>query len=825
MRMLFKLGLGLLVVIVVGLAFLVGGLLFFVEPNDYRDEIAQAVEEQTGRQLNIDGDLSLNLVPCCAISLGRTTLSNPPGFEAPHFASVDSARLGLQLWPLITRRELRIAELKLEGLDVEILRLADGAENWRLMGSDEQDEESGRGPDDTKDDNEDFQALAIEEIDIVNANVTLRDEIDKLDYRLENFNLKTGDLEPGKQFNLETSFGLVDRIADSRADVQFTADAMLDPELVGLRLEDLSGDIALVSAEWGDVDLGVKAPNLSVDFSDEILTQGENLSFTLSGKNGPLGEGGQLDADVEVLALNLSAAEPLEVTATSPKFNIQASGGDLPAGKSTGQGDLHSLSYAADTGAISLDALNAKASVAGAPLDLLGGGRWEAGKSKIAGSFKLGQVSPRDLLTAFGESPPETSDAAVLKKFSGSGNWQLGDDRIDLSNLQLGLDDTKVSGSLSAINLAKPKLRFDLDADQVDLDRYLAPDKASGDSQGDEAKPAGTVTKGDDYSALRDLNLNGDIKVSALQVAGTQLQDFAAQVSAKDGVILFEPATANLYGGNYRGGVTINLSGDKPRVKLNQSLAAVQANGLLMDFAELDQLTGLMAAQIQASGTGLDQDELLPTLKGNLSIDLADGVYKGMDIWQEIRVARARIRRKPLPAATGPNETAIKALKIDGRLQGGNLRSENIFAEIPFLRLSGRGDLDVVNQTLDYRLDAKVFEIPTFADGETYDDLLGLRIPLTIGGTLESPKIGVDLADLAKNLAVEKAKRRLLDRLGLGRKESEPEAAPQPEEGSQASPEEAPAPATPAEPEPEPEPEEESSRDMIKRGIRDLLGG
>ncbi len=823
MKMLFKLGLGLLVVIVVGLALLVGGLLFFVEPNDYRDEIAQAVEDQTGRQLTIDGDLSLNVVPCCAISLGRTTLSNPPGFETPNFASVDSARLGLQLWPLITRRELRIAELKLEGLDVEIVRLADGSENWRLIGDDENDPESGRGPDDTKDANEDFQALAIEEIDIVNANVTLRDELDKLDYRIENFNLQTGDLEPGEQFDLETSFGLVDRIADSRADVQLTADALLDPELVGLRLEALSGKVGLLSAEWGDVDLDISAPKLSVAFNESVLTEGENLSFTLSSKNGPLGLGGQLDADIEVPALTLSAAEAMQITATSPKFNVQASGGDLPAGQSTGQGTLNSLNYTVDTGAVSLSALKAKASIAGAPVDLLGSGRWEAGKTGIAGSFKLGQVSPRDLFAAFGEAPPETADAQVLKKFSGTGDWQLGDDRIDLSKLQLSLDDTAISGSLAASHFAQLKLNFDLAADQLDLDRYLAPDEPGGNAQS-EAKTAGTnTTQGNDFGALRDIKVNGQVKVNALQVAGTQLQDFAAQVKAQDGVFVFEPATANLYGGNYRGGVTINLTGDKPRVKLDQSLAAVQSNGLLMDFAELDQITGLMAARIQASGTGLDQDELLPTLKGDLSIDLADGVYKGMDIWQEIRVARARIRRKPLPAATGPNETAIKALKIAGRLQDGNLRSDNIFAEIPFLRLNGRGNLDVVKQTLDYRLEAKVFEIPTFADGETYDDLLGLRIPLTIRGTLESPMIGVDLADLAKNLAVEKAKQRLLDRLGLGREDAEPEAPSQPAEETQTQPEATPAPDAPAEV--APEAEEESPRDIIKRGIRDLLGG
>jgi AsmA protein len=133
-------------------------------------------------------------------------------------------------------------------------------------------------------------------------------------------------------------------------------------------------------------------------------------------------------------------------------------------------------------------------------------------------------------------------------------------------------------------------------------------------------------------------------------------------------------------------------------------------------------------------------------------------------------------------------------------------------AEIPFLRLTGDGSVDVLAQELDYRFKANVFETPTFADGESYDDLTGLTIPVTISGAADDPKIGVDIAALATNVAVQKATDKLFDRLGLGKKEPAPEAGEGGDTSQQAVPD--------AE---QQEQEPEDARDALRRGLGDLL--
>ena len=126
---------GLLAALAVALAIAVF-LLF--DPKDYQPLLEKSVQQSTGRKLTLAGDLGLKLFPCCSVTLGRAALGNPPGFPAGEFASVNAAALSLKIWPLITRREVEIGKVRLDGLNANLMVRADGAANWQF--------ESGTNP-------------------------------------------------------------------------------------------------------------------------------------------------------------------------------------------------------------------------------------------------------------------------------------------------------------------------------------------------------------------------------------------------------------------------------------------------------------------------------------------------------------------------------------------------------------------------------------------------------------------------------------------------------------------------------------------------------
>ena len=94
---------------IVGLAVLASVALFlFFDPNDLRDDISVQVKEVTGRDLVIEGDLSLSVFPWIAVNIGRTRLGNAEGFGDEPFLSFEEARLSVRLMPLLFARTIAI---------------------------------------------------------------------------------------------------------------------------------------------------------------------------------------------------------------------------------------------------------------------------------------------------------------------------------------------------------------------------------------------------------------------------------------------------------------------------------------------------------------------------------------------------------------------------------------------------------------------------------------------------------------------------------------------------------------------------------------------
>jgi AsmA protein len=772
-KTLFKLIIGL---VGLSIALTLGAIIFvllFVDPNDYRDEIEAAVTDQTGRELAIKGDLSLALLPCCGIQLGETSLSNPPGFPDTGFARVDSVRLGLELLPLLTDRRLVIGEVSLQGLDVALLRRANGKDNWTFESSDTSSTDPA-----TSDDPSSATAppeLTVESIDIADARLSFRDQLDGSDYLLADLNLSTGAIQPGQPFDVKLSGRFEDGQLGVAAVTTLSSQAQLDTSTQVVSLQNTRADIELTGAPAEGDQAGIELTLAEVIHNLDSGTgrlQGLSAQLALAGPSVP-------DPGLEV-GLQMDAA-----------------------------------SFNANSGTAALEPFTADVQLGAATLAISGSGAIAEAGPSLRGDFRLPAVSPRKLLDQLGEPALETTDPDVLENLEGAGQWSFEPDAVKLAELVMSLDDTRIEGELAVTKLAAPRLRVQLAMDQMDVDRYLAP--ADEEQSATENGPATQLPR----EELRDLYVDGNLSVGDLRVAGTRLEQVQATVRARDGVLILAPMTAQLYGGSYEGSIRLDGSGQQTQVALKQSLDAVQVGQLLTDLADVEELQGLVVAKVDLTGSGVTDADLRESLAGTISFELAEGVYKGLDIWHEIRKARARIKGEPVPARTGPAQTPITSLNFGGQVADGVLRSDRLVAQIPFLRVTGKGSLGLAEETLDYRFKARVLQTPEFPDGERLNDLEGLSIPLNIRGTVADPKIGVDLAEFAKSAAGKKIQDAIFKKLGLEEKKpaDEPAASP-PADGTEALPQ--------AEPEPEQPKQEqkpESPEDLLKRGLRDLLGG
>ncbi len=121
-------GLGIVVVLLIAAVVVVPML---VPLDSYKGEIQAQVKEKTGRDLRIDGDISLSLLPTLAVSVENVGFANAPGAATPEMATIDRLDVALQILPLLSG-EVAIDRFILEKPVINLELDADGKPNWQL---------------------------------------------------------------------------------------------------------------------------------------------------------------------------------------------------------------------------------------------------------------------------------------------------------------------------------------------------------------------------------------------------------------------------------------------------------------------------------------------------------------------------------------------------------------------------------------------------------------------------------------------------------------------------------------------------------------------
>src|SRR5690348_13987385 len=120
---LLKIIAGLLgIVVLIGILALVL-LVTFVSPNRFKPLIIDQVKKYTGRDLVIDGDLSWTIFPSLGVKVGHLELNNPTGFKQKTFAEIDSATVGVKLFPLL-HKHVESSGVTLSGMKLYLIKNA-----------------------------------------------------------------------------------------------------------------------------------------------------------------------------------------------------------------------------------------------------------------------------------------------------------------------------------------------------------------------------------------------------------------------------------------------------------------------------------------------------------------------------------------------------------------------------------------------------------------------------------------------------------------------------------------------------------------------------
>lgn len=464
-------------------------------------------------------------------------------------------------------------------------------------------------------------------------------------------------------------------------------------------------------------------------------------------------------------------AEASRVELAGLQTNLRLNGLGAPTDQATLTLTTDKLAAGGPANQVEISGLLVALEWAGLTARIGGDGVVSDAATELSGELSIAPFSPRRLLADLGEPPIDTADPNVLTKFELSGGWFLSGDSAGLNSLAMLIDDTTVNGWLRLDSIERQAIAMELAIDTIDFDRYLPPIDES-----TAAEPAATGTPAEELPLddLRALNISS-ARLSLAQMTFTELvlENVEVELTAREGRIRLHPLTASLYGGGYDGDIRIDVTGPVPKLALEHSLNGVDAGQLIQAQTGQENLSGQLNAKFTGTASGPDADALMKNLVGNASVELVDGVYQGVDLWHEIRDRRARLTGGTPPSPPADPHTDISEFSGTGTFADGVMHNDDFKMKIPFLRMTGVGDLDMLESTVDYRLDAQVVGAPEFDDGEVLDDLEGLVLPIVVTGPTDAPDISVDFAAVAAAIANKKLQQRLQDKLFGGTEKQE----------------------------------------------------
>ncbi len=689
---------GIITVLIVGVAL----IWLFFDPNDYKQDIEQVVQDNTGRTFALNGDLKLSVFPWLAVQVGAASLGNAAGFGDTPMVTIEGARLGIKLWPLLGGR-FEIGALELDAPRLVLIKTADG-DNWSDISKNSTEEEATQTSSSGK-----LQA-SVASISIKNGSLSYEDRVAGTTTSISAFNFSTGKLAPGQPFDLTSGFSL-QRGADLNLDAKLAANmtADIDASRYELKTPVITLQIKGPKQPAAGMPVTIQATTIVADTarSEYTINQPE-VTVVMTGESYPE-DGLPISIKAGSMLANLDAQ-----TAQIAALIIDAAGAKLT-------GELHATKI--------IDA------------------------PAVTGSLQLAQVSPRELMPKFGVNVPTTADARTLQRFSMQMALTATEASVELKPLTLKLDDTTITGSVGIADLDAMAMRFDLLVDQVNLDRYLPPETKSDKKDVPSSEPVPIPAE-----SIRDLNLRGKLAINSLTISKIPLTQLSVSMDASNNKLTMNPMQATVYEGRYRGNMLLDANGKLPRLTMEQHMEGINFAPLFTALFDTKRVSGRGNTNMILSAVGADSSAMKQSLSGTLDFNAKDGAIEGFDLWYEIRRARAVLKQQAIPARTSAERTAFTALSGTAQIHKGQINNQDLVAALQYLKVTGQGSANLSTDAVDYKLNVAVLKIPAEDKlAEQTQDIVGLTIPVRITGTLTDPKFRPDVEGLLK----EKAKQRI----------------------------------------------------------------
>ncbi len=426
------------------------------------------------------------------------------------------------------------------------------------------------------------------------------------------------------------------------------------------------------------------------------------------------------------------------------------------------------------------------------------------GNAALKGSDLNGQIkiSQFDLATFMQQLkmplPKMKGGDKVLRKFGMGthleGHFGKAPKSLSLTKFSTVVDDIELKGRFAVTDLDKQAITFNFTGNDVVVDPYLPvaaeatapsttpPNNTPSKSKSTGQKPASAAdVVVIPVDVIRELNIKGQAQLTSLTTAGFRFDNPSFEIHAVNGYAQLKSLKSGFYKGSIDISSAIDVRGalaKRPQVSSRATIQSISLPALAEQVAEMKSVTGTANASMRLVTHGLTQTQLTRGLNGTGDFNIANGALLGTNFNEMVCGMIAMVRKEKSSKNKWEKQTRFDKLSGSVRITEGVIRNNDLVASLDQLNLKGDGNVNLVNQTLDYHLGLTI-------TGDTLDDddnacrinkkYADISWPLRCHGSFNSTsglcgideqRLGKTLGHLAEEEIKNKLQKKLEEKLG-----------------------------------------------------------
>jgi AsmA protein len=366
----------------------------------------------------------------------------------------------------------------------------------------------------------------------------------------------------------------------------------------------------------------------------------------------------------------------------------------------------------------------------------------------LTGAVDIREFSPREVLGRF-QVAVQTADPAVLTRASAKASLLYNSSQTGLRDMQFTLDDSTLTGRVA---LEGERLTYDLTVDDINVDRYLPPSTEESDAPAEE----GSLDEVDlPLEVMKTVDARGELEFGKAQFSGLTLTNVALPLTAANGAARLAPS-AQLYGGRFSGDIRVAVEGDAATMNVQQTLDDVDIAALGQDLLGSRDITGTGDVRLNLVTMGRNLGQMRRDLDGDVAFSVTNGSLEGIDLWFELRRARARLDGDPLPERVdAARRTTFSSLSATGVVEDALLTNRDLNGALDFMTVTGSGTVNLLDDTIAFDLVAKMVDGPVLQSDPAMVKYAGKELPLKVTGTIDAPSVLPDFSAIVRQQVTE----------------------------------------------------------------------